>query len=235
MLEAYVSLEPLATALKLSRGSLEAPNVEAHPKSFIDALPLNPECGRFHLVSDDWQDQACLGLGWGTSGEDETDFKVPHGYTCSLKSDIIETNRLHGKFLPSILQPMHPRKNHFPNTQFFLCVCGCILGMWKIPGQGLKPCHSSNPSLCSDNTGSLTHCATRELSKTQFGLSYSPTQSYLQQCLASYVRESLNLIIQVFKVKSNTNWLACCSSLALSRLILLSVLPVEKDSLRGDL
>ena len=27
------------------------------------------------------------------------------------------------------------------------------------------PCHSSNPSCCSDNTGSLTHWATRELQK----------------------------------------------------------------------
>ena len=36
-------------------------------------------------------------------------------------------------------------------------------GIWKIPGQGSKLHHSSNPSCCSDNAGSLTHWATREL------------------------------------------------------------------------
>ena len=35
-------------------------------------------------------------------------------------------------------------------------------GMWKFPGQGSNLCHSSDPSGCSDNTGSLTH-TTREL------------------------------------------------------------------------
>ena len=35
--------------------------------------------------------------------------------------------------------------------------------MWKFPGQGLNLCHSSTLSRCSDNTGSLSHCATREL------------------------------------------------------------------------
>ena len=35
--------------------------------------------------------------------------------------------------------------------------------MWKFLGQGLSPCHSSDISLCGDNTGSVTYCATREL------------------------------------------------------------------------
>ena len=42
---------------------------------------------------------------------------------------------------------------------FFVCSCGTL----KFPAQGLNPCHSSDPSCCSDNSGSLTHCATREL------------------------------------------------------------------------
>ena len=33
----------------------------------------------------------------------------------------------------------------------------CTHSMWKFPGQGYHLSHSS------DNTGSLTHCATREL------------------------------------------------------------------------
>ena len=36
-------------------------------------------------------------------------------------------------------------------------------GMWKFPGQGSNPCHSSHPSHCRDNAGSLTHWATGEL------------------------------------------------------------------------
>ena len=35
---------------------------------------------------------------------------------------------------------------------------GHACGMWKFPGQGSNPCHSSD-----NNAGSLTHCATREL------------------------------------------------------------------------
>ena len=30
-------------------------------------------------------------------------------------------------------------------------------GVWTFPGQGLNPCHSSDPSHCSDNARSLTH------------------------------------------------------------------------------
>ena len=40
---------------------------------------------------------------------------------------------------------------------------GGTLDMWKFPGQGSNPCHSNDPSSCSDNARSLTHCATREL------------------------------------------------------------------------
>ena len=35
--------------------------------------------------------------------------------------------------------------------------------MWKLPGQGSNPSHSSNPNCCCDNAGSLTYCLTKEL------------------------------------------------------------------------
>ena len=35
--------------------------------------------------------------------------------------------------------------------------------IWKFPGQGLNPCHSSHPSHCTVNAGYLTYCATGEL------------------------------------------------------------------------
>ena len=41
-------------------------------------------------------------------------------------------------------------------------------GMLKCPAQGLNPSRSSNSSCCSDNTGSLTCCATRDLSELIF-------------------------------------------------------------------
>ena len=41
---------------------------------------------------------------------------------------------------------------------FFFWPC-----IWKFPGPGSNPRHSSNLSHCCDNAGSLTGCATREL------------------------------------------------------------------------
>ena len=46
---------------------------------------------------------------------------------------------------------------------FFFFPFGQALSMWKFLGQGLNPCHSSDLNPCSDNAGSLTHCAAREL------------------------------------------------------------------------
>ena len=43
---------------------------------------------------------------------------------------------------------------------FFL---GHMSSVWKFPGQGSNPCHSSSPSWCSNNVRSLTLCTTREL------------------------------------------------------------------------
>ena len=45
----------------------------------------------------------------------------------------------------------------------YLCIFGHALSMWKFLGQGLNPHHSSNLGHCSDDTGSLTCCTTREL------------------------------------------------------------------------
>ena len=47
---------------------------------------------------------------------------------------------------------------------FFFFFFGCSNGMWKFPVQGLNPCCSSDLSLFSDSTGSLTHSTTRALS-----------------------------------------------------------------------
>ena len=46
---------------------------------------------------------------------------------------------------------------------FLLLFSGCICGTWKFLGQGLNPHHSNDPSCCSDNAGSLTHYAIREI------------------------------------------------------------------------
>ena len=46
---------------------------------------------------------------------------------------------------------------------FFLPFFGHTHSTCKFLGQGLKLHHSSNPSCCSDNAGSLTHYTTREL------------------------------------------------------------------------
>ena len=46
------------------------------------------------------------------------------------------------------------------NLEFFF---GQVHDMWKFLGQESNPYHSSDQSCCSDNTGSLTHCMTREL------------------------------------------------------------------------
>ena len=46
---------------------------------------------------------------------------------------------------------------------FFFSSSACE--KWIFLGQESNLYHSSNPSYCSDNAGSLTHCATRELPK----------------------------------------------------------------------
>ena len=46
---------------------------------------------------------------------------------------------------------------------FFFFFFDCALGIQKFLGQGSNPCHISHPSQSSDNAGSLSHWATREL------------------------------------------------------------------------
>ena len=52
------------------------------------------------------------------------------------------------------------------NFGFFFLATPAACG--RSPGQGRNPCHSSNPSPCRDNAGSLTCCATRELLPLHF-------------------------------------------------------------------
>ena len=47
---------------------------------------------------------------------------------------------------------------------FYLFIFCLTPGMWKFPDQELNSHHSSDPSHCSDNAGSLIHWATTELS-----------------------------------------------------------------------
>ena len=61
---------------------------------------------------------------------------------------------------PDILRMVTVTLSQGPSLPFFF---GYTLGMWKLPGQGSNLCHSSNPSYCSDSTGSLTHCSAGEL------------------------------------------------------------------------
>lgn len=46
---------------------------------------------------------------------------------------------------------------------FFFFLFVCTHGIWKVLGQGLKPRHSSNVGCSSNDVGSLTRGATREL------------------------------------------------------------------------
>ena len=50
-------------------------------------------------------------------------------------------------------------------------------GIWKFLGQGSNLSHSSDPSPCSDNTGSLTCCTTRELLSIFFFF-FGPPMAY---------------------------------------------------------
>ena len=45
-------------------------------------------------------------------------------------------------------------------------------GLWKFSGQGSNLLHSSDPSCCRDNTGSLTYCATGELTFSSWSVTF---------------------------------------------------------------
>ena len=62
-------------------------------------------------------------------------------------------------------------------TFSFLFFFGCICGILKVPGKGSNLHHSSDPSHCSDNAGSLTHSTTRERLCTP--IFKKPTKGYM--------------------------------------------------------
>ena len=56
---------------------------------------------------------------------------------------------------------VRPVFQNVKDLNFYLFIyLGHTHGIWKILGQGLNLCHSSDPSCCSDNTRSLTCYAT---------------------------------------------------------------------------
>ena len=62
----------------------------------------------------------------------------------------------------SMDQGREPR-NIQQTANWFFFFFGFAHSTWKFLGQGRNPCHSRDPSRCSDNARSLTHRATREL------------------------------------------------------------------------
>ena len=88
-----------------------------------------------------------------------------------------------------------------------LLFCGYPCSLWKFPSPESNPSHSRDPSRCSDNTGSLTICATWELLKSnnsevlklwvlpQKGIDYSG----LLRCLTTAPKLWISHITKVFK------------------------------------
>ena len=64
---------------------------------------------------------------------------------------------------------------------FFFLFCPTC-SMWKFMGQRPNLCHSSDPCCCSENTRSLTCCATKELQREPY--------SYLILCSTAYLLTS---------------------------------------------
>ena len=97
--------------------------------------------------------------------------------------------------------------------------------MWNFPGQGLKPHHRRDPSLWSDNTGSLTHCSIKEPLKSRnletCSMGYLRTKTFIcfpyfnshvffifgQPCLLHWLNSQCCLISRLI-VKSNSTLLA---------------------------
>ena len=74
---------------------------------------------------------------------------------------------LYWRYIP---ESMTCKPYFFSFLFFFFFFCSHICGMWKSQGQASNPHHNSDPSHCSDNTGSLTCCPTRELLQTTLSL-----------------------------------------------------------------
>lgn len=63
-----------------------------------------------------------------------------------------------------------------PTTSFFLFFRRAG-SMWEFPGQGLNPCHSSDPNHSSDKAIFLTHCTPGELYQQILHKPILPTQT----------------------------------------------------------
>lgn len=73
----------------------------------------------------------------------------------------LNLNKGTGELL-SILLALRLHRDMYKVIFFFFLFCGRACGMWKFPSWEANLRHSSNPSPCSDNVGSLAHCATRK-------------------------------------------------------------------------
>lgn len=74
----------------------------------------------------------------------------------------------------------------------FLFSPGCARGMWKFPGQGSNPGHSSDLSRCRD-TRSLTRCASGDLQPGPVCASSHPPRLYLALHAVSLQSQSRGL------------------------------------------
>ena len=71
---------------------------------------------------------------------------------------------IYSNLKPRSFKDCMPTENyHLVTSLYFYFLFGSIPAMGKFPSQGLNLHHSSDPSCCSDNARSLTHCAMREL------------------------------------------------------------------------
>jgi len=76
---------------------------------------------------------------------------------------------------------------------------GHAQGIRKVPGQGSNPQHSSDLSHCTDNTGSLTRCATREILSVNFrvGLSISTKKKKKKKKIICWILIGIALTPQI--------------------------------------
>ena len=83
---------------------------------------------------------------------------------------------------------MHSHRKSCPegNDLVFVGFFGHAHSMWKFLGQGSNLCHGSDPSCCSDNTGSLTYCSIRELHCSSSYLGDEFMDSHFVSCFITY-------------------------------------------------
>ena len=88
------------------------------------------------------------------------------------------------------------------NTFYFILFFGRTCGMKKFPGQGSNPCHSS------DNTESLTGCATEELLLNVFknSRSYATITPLILECFWHSRKKSCAISLSFQKSQSPLAW-----------------------------